>query len=333
MCVRDARSGTLDERGMRRKAFPAILATALSPLLAQTGAEPSPAERGAELAEQGQCAEAVPLIRQSMDRETDSNLKRRIGVDGVRCAMMADQEGDATAFLAWLEREFPRDPDILFLAAHVHWDLFLRSQQALIAAAPDSPLVVQLNAEGFERQGAWKQAIDEYRILLKRAPDTPGIHYRIGRLLQELPPTPASAADEQKEFEAELQVFPQNAMAEYSLGELARRANHLAPAIEHFRRAIELNASLGDAYYGLGKSLLDSDHASDAVAPLEMAERLEPDNPTVHFGLATAYQRAGRKDDAVREFRLQKDAAEKIQQTTNAVRRGIAGEAPETGAR
>src|SRR5579871_2968952 len=206
---------------MKREAILMVIATALA--AAQSASEPSPAERGAELAERGRCADAMPLIRQGMDQATDSDLKRRIGVDGVRCAMMADQEGDATAFLAWLEREFPRDPDILFLAAHVHWDLFLRSQQALIAAAPDSPLVVQLNAEGFERQGAWKQAIDEYRILLKRAPDTPGIHYRIGRLLQELPPTPTSADEEQKEFEAELQVFPQNAMAEYSLGELARR--------------------------------------------------------------------------------------------------------------
>jgi len=312
---------------MNRKTFSIVfVAVLLIPLQAQTG--PSPGERGTELAEQGRCQEGMPLIQQALGQTQDGALKKRMGVAGLRCAMMFDRQGDATSLLAWLQEQFPHDPDILFLAAHVYWDLFQRSQKALIDAAPDSPLVVQLNAEGFERQGAWKQAIDEYRILLQRAPNTPGVHYRIGRLIQELPPTASTADDARKEFEAELKVFPENAMAEYSLGELARQANQLPQAIDHFTRAVNMNASLGDAFFGLGRSLLDSDRAADAVAPLERAVKLEPENPGAHLALATAYQRLGRKDDAAREFALQKSTAEKIQQTTNAVRKGIAGEAP-----
>jgi len=309
---------------MHRKAFCLLFGVALC----ASAQEPAPAERGAELAEQGRCAEGMPLIQQALGQTQDAALKKRMGVAGLRCAMMFDREGDATQLLAWLEEQFPHDPDILFLAAHVYWELFLRSQQALISAAPDSPLVVQLNAEAFERQGQWKQAIDEYRILLQRAPNTPGVHESIGRLIQRLPPTPTSADDARKEFQAELKVFPQNAMAEYSLGELDRQANRLPQAIDHFARAINLNASLGDAFYGLGRSLLDSDRAADAVAPLERAVKLEADNPGAHLALATAYQRLGRKDDAAREFALQKTAAQKIQKTTDAVRKGIAGEGP-----
>jgi Flp pilus assembly protein TadD len=71
--------------------------------------------------------------------------------------------------------------------------------------------------------------------------------------------------------------------------------------------------------------LLDSGRAADAIAPLETAEKLSPANPTVHFTLAHAYQQVGRKDDAAREFALQKSTSEKIQQNTETVKRNVSG--------
>jgi Flp pilus assembly protein TadD len=71
--------------------------------------------------------------------------------------------------------------------------------------------------------------------------------------------------------------------------------------------------------------LLDSGRAADAVAPLETAEKLSPGNPTVHFTLAHAYQQVGRKEDAAREFALQKSTSEKIQQNTETVKRNVSG--------
>jgi len=46
---------------------------------------------------------------------------------------------------------------------------------------------------------------------------------------------------------------------------------------------------------------------------------------TVHLALGTAYQRLGRKEDADREFALQKSTAAKLNQNTKTLRKNIAG--------
>jgi tetratricopeptide (TPR) repeat protein len=313
----------------------ALLSAAFSIGFGLAAPDQSAAERATELAEQGKCTEAMPLIHQALEQDSqieDRDLKRRMGAAGVRCAMMLNHQGAATTLLAWLEEQFPHDPEILFMATHVYSDLSARSSQELMEAAPDSPLVVEINAEKFEKQGDWRKAIAEYRVLLEREPRMPGIHNRIGQIILTLPATATSNYEARKEFEQELKVYPQNAGAEYFLGELARKGGHLPQAIEHYTNATRLNAGLPEPYFGLGRCLLDSDRAADAVGPLETAAKLAPGNPTIHFTLAHAYQDLGRKEDAAREFALQKSTAEKIQHNTETVKRNVSGvPAPDSG--
>jgi len=313
---------------MFRPAISVLLSAAFFIGMGLASPNQSAAERGTELAERGECAAAMPLIHQALEQDTqiqDRDLKRRMGAAGVRCAMMLDHRGAATTILAWLEEQFPHDPEILFMATHVYSDLAARSSKELMDTAPDSPLVVDINAENFERQGDWKKAIAEYRVLLAREPTMPGIHARIGQIILTLPATATSNDEARKEFEQELKLHPQNASAEYFLGELARKSGQLPQAIEHYRNATKLNPGLPEPHFGLGRCLLDSDKAAEAVGPLETAAKLAPDNPTVHFTLAHAYQELGRKDDAAREFALQKSTAAKIQQNTETVKRNVSG--------
>ena len=312
----------------------AALLAVLSMGIAAGTPDQSAAEHGTELAEHGNCAEAMTLIQQALeqaDQLQDAALKRRMGAAGVRCAMMLDRRGAATTLLAWMEQEFPHDPEILFMATHVFTDLATRSSQELMQTTPDSPLVVELNAENFEHHGDWDKAIAEYRVLLQREPSMPGIHYRIGQIIMTLPATATSSSEARKEFEEELRVYPQNAGAEYFLGELARKSGKLQQAIVHYSNATKLNAGLPEPYFGLGRCLLDSDKAAEAVTPLETAAKLAPDNPTIHFTLAHAYQELGRKADAAREFALQKSTSQKIQQNTETVKRNVSGVASDSG--
>jgi tetratricopeptide (TPR) repeat protein len=285
----------------------------------------SDAEKAVQLALDGRCPEAMPLLKEAMGVVSDNDLKRKVGKGGVRCAMLMNQENTATAFLDWLQQQFPRDPDILFLAVHVYSDLAQLNSQALMKESPESLEVIQLNAENFEKQHELKKAIAEYRVLLARAPDKPGIHFRIAGLIMAQPPTATSSEEARKEFEAELKIFPGNAGAEYYLGELARQKDKLAEAIQHFTRSAELYPSFAEAHFGLGRCLLDSGKTKDAVQSLETAVKLAPENPTMHFSLATAYQRLGRKEDAAREFALQKSSAQKINENTKTLRRNVSG--------
>jgi tetratricopeptide (TPR) repeat protein len=239
---------------MRRPAIFALLST-FSFGFGLAAPDQSAAERATELAEQGKCAEAMPLIHQALEQDTqiqDRDLKRRMGAAGVRCAMMLNHQGAATTLLAWLEEQFPHDPEILFMATHVYSDLSARSSKELMDAAPDSPLVVEINAENFEKQGDWRKAIAEYRVLLDREPQMPGIHSRIGQIILTLPATATSNDEARKEFEQELKVYPQNASAEYFLGELARKGGHLPQAIEHYTNATKLNPGPAGAVFRPG---------------------------------------------------------------------------------
>ena len=57
--------------------------------------------------------------------------------------------------------------------------------------------------------------------------------------------------------------------------------------------------------------------------------KLDPDSADAHFDLATAYSRSGRKQEAARQFALQKQTRMKMQQTEEKVREGITGAPPQ----
>jgi tetratricopeptide (TPR) repeat protein len=285
--------------------------------------------RNAELAESGQCLQALPQLKKNAPEVTDKDLKRRAGLDGVHCAMTLNRPEEALEFLQFLAREFPKDPEVLYVATHAYSDLSIRASQELVHVAPSSYQVHELNAESFEMQGKWNEAAQEYRKILKENPRLPGIHFRLGRLLLSKPDPSAAEADEaKKEFQEELKLDPKNAGAEYVLGELARQAGEWPEAIEHFSKATKLDSGFSEAFLGLGTSLLSAKQFAEAIAPLETAAKLQPENPTAHYQLSIAYGRTGRKQDAERESALHRQTAEKANQANKAIETGAQGAAP-----
>jgi len=269
------------------------------------------AQQGVELAEHGHCREALPLLKKGAPHAASKELRRKTGLATVRCAMTVGQTDAALDAIRLLSREFPHDPDVLYVTTHAYSDLSTRSSLDLIKTAPESYQAHELNAESLEMQGKWDDAAAEYRKIVELNPQLPGIHFRLGRLILSKPETPTTAEDARKEMEAELQIDPGNAGAEYVLGELARQAQNWNAAIDHFSRASKLDAGFADAFLGLGMSLNSASRFSEAIVPLETAVKLQPGNPTGHFQLTISYTRAGRKQDAEREMALYQQTSEK----------------------
>ena len=311
------------------RSFPGVLSVAsllfgLTPVVGAAASDQSPPQKGIDLAIAGHCPEAMPLLDQTMrDAGMSDDIKRSTSTAGVRCSMLLNQQEDAMSFLAWLQQKYPNDPEVLFLAVHVFSELSQRNSRELMRIAPDSPLVIQLNAENFERQGDVARAIAEYRILLQRSPDREGVHYRIAGLLMS---SQTKLAEAKKEFAEELRINPQNASAEFYLGELNMQENDAQQAIKHYLRATELYPGFPEAFARLGRALLDSGDSARAVSPLEKAVKLAPDDPAVHLSLATAYQRSGRKADAARELDLQRITSEAINRNVmKTLRKNVSG--------
>lgn len=282
------------------------------PCLAQKSLPTSPPSLavGLERAKAGHCKEALSALKTNANGE--SRLRRDVGLAGVRCSSLSNQPGLVADFLRLLNQEFPSDPDVLYVSVHAYSDLSDRSAKHLAQAAPQSYQAHELNAEALEMQGKWDQATAEYRAVLKQNPELPGIHFRLGRILLSKPNPPADVADQaKKEFEAELKIDPSNAGAEYVLGELARQNQQWDEAAHHFSRASSLDAGFGDAFLGLGESLIAAKKFAEAISPLETAVKLEPANPATHYNLATAYSRTGKKAEADKEFAIHRQMTQR----------------------
>ena len=295
-----------------------FLSAAAAVSFAQVSKKPSTTsspDQATALAESGHCAQALPLLKKAIHQTTDHDLKKRLGLDGIHCAMTHNAYYESLDFLIVLTKDFPRDPEALYAATHAFSDLSLHASQDLAREAPFSYQVHELNAEALELQQKWDEAATEYRRILEINPFLPGIHARLGRALLAKPqPSAESVAQAKKEFEQELEVDPRNASAEYVLGELAKNDNDLSAAIRHYSRATKLDVDFGEAYLGLGTALVSAKRFSEAIPPLETYEKMAADSPTGHYQLALAYNGVGRREDANREAALQRQSAENLEQ-------------------
>src|SRR6266700_710334 len=268
----------------------------------------SSAKRGVALAQNGRCREALPILKRAT-HISDKQLQYGAAMSTARCAMSLDQTETAGEALLLLNREDPRDPEVLYTTTHFYSELASRASQELAAVAPNSAHAEQLEAEAFEYQGNWDKATAQYQKILQQDPHAPGIHYRLGRvLLAKTPPEPDNA---KKEFEQELKTDPSNASAEFMLGETARQTGEWAEAAAHFSRASKLDQGFVEAYLALGMSLNSAGKFSDAITPLESYVKMQPGDSAGHYQLATAYARTGRKSEAEREMALQREAEAK----------------------
>lgn len=262
-------------------------------------------EKAVSLAEQGRCGESVSGLKHAMAPTVPADVRRQAGVLGVRCSLAMDDRDATNEFVRLLTRQFPKDPDVLFVIVHAYSDLSTRTAQDLGRYAPQSIAAHKLNAEALEMQGKWQPAQLEYEAIIQKDPNARGIHFLLGRLLLSRPDVGPDAPERAKqEFLKELKIDPGNAGAHYILGELARRDEKCEEAIPQFSEAIKFDSKFAEAYLGQGLCLVDLRKYEEAIPPLRSAERLTPGNPEVHHALATALQRSGHKEEAEREFSI-----------------------------
>jgi tetratricopeptide (TPR) repeat protein len=265
------------------------------------------AEKAVTLAEQGHCQESIPALKHAMIGQVPAETRKRAGIVGIRCSLTLDDRDSASEFIRLLNKQFSHDPEVLFVLVHAYSDLSTRTAQDLGRTAPQSLAAHKLNAEALEMQGRWEPAQLEYEGILEKEPNAPGIHFLLGRLLLSKPDAGPEAAERAKqEFLKEVEIDPKNAGAQYILGELARRDEKCDEAIPRFSRAAKLDSNFGEAYLGWGTCLVTLKRYEEAIPPLEAAVRMQQGNPAAHYNLAVALSRTGKKEEAEKEFAIQR---------------------------
>jgi tetratricopeptide (TPR) repeat protein len=124
----------------------------------------------------------------------------------------------------------------------------------------------------------------------------------------------AQAALDRKDFAAAARNYqsyldkkPDDAAVHFQLGYAFVALQKLDDAKAQYQKAIDLNPKMGEAYLNLGLTLLDSD-PSAAIAPLQKAVELLPNQPRPEFALGAAYERSKKPSQAIEQYQ----AAEKL---------------------
>jgi len=143
-----------------------------------------------------------------------------------------------------------------------------------------------------------------FQDLVKEYPAVLGVHYLYGTYLSYSRPEDAMA-----ELRRELELNPGNADAGARLALLLVHANDFSSALPYAKKAVAERPNDALAEYAYGEVLLGTEDLQPAIARLEAAERLDPAALEYHMALKGAYSRAGRHDDARREWRLSMDLA------------------------
>jgi tetratricopeptide (TPR) repeat protein len=268
-------------------------------------ASPSPvrdAFLGLSFAATGRCPEAAPFLEKIYEA---SDLSRLARLASVQCHLATGRNDSALTVIATLERDFPRDPDVLFQAARVHMRAFNATVARLFDAAPAAYQVNQLSAEIFEREGKFGEAVAEYRKAIEKNPRALNVHYRLGRALLMQGTSPETLSEAHAAFEAELRLNPRDAVAEFQIGQIDALKGNPDEAARRFAHALELQPDFVEAMVALAKI-----RRPDSVRLLERAVQLQPANETARYALMIAYRNAGRAEDAAK----QKGELDKLQQ-------------------
>jgi tetratricopeptide (TPR) repeat protein len=145
--------------------------------------------------------------------------------------------------------------------------------------------------------------------LMAGYPEAPNIHYLYGSFL--------AATDQDgglREYQKELELNPKHKEALSTIALEYETRGDLDTAITYARRAVEADAQFFGAHAVLGKLLASAGEVDQGIKELEIARQQASDSPQVHFSLAAAYAKAGRKAEAAREraefLRLKKLADE-----------------------
>lgn len=250
----------------------------------------------------GRCSQSIRDLETAFgENEGNPALQRLAGLALARCQIAAQQFEKAFAVLYRLKQLHPADADVLYETARAQMKAWNEIVREMFEKAPASFRVNQLSAEIFEIQGKYTEAIGEYRKAIEKAPGTLNLHYRLARalLMESHEPTALEAA--RKEFEAELVLNPNDAVAHYQIAQILEAQQKSTEALPSLERAVQLDPEFPEALIALGRARLAANRHDEAIALLEKAARLAPQSESAHYALMLAYRNAGRREDAQRQ--------------------------------
>jgi tetratricopeptide (TPR) repeat protein len=225
--------------------------------------------------------------------------------------------GEYAAAVPFLKQATAADPKNLpFRLALAHSCLWSKQYPCVLEVYHE---ILTLNAESAEADMLAGEALDEmkdnagataqFRAAVKADPREPNVHFGLGYLLW----GQLQYEEAAREFEAELANNPEDAQALVYLADSDMRLSHPEAAPPLLEKAIRIDPAIQLAHLDLGILHADAGKKEDALREFKTAEKLGPNDQNVHWRLARFYQAEGKKDEAKLEF----DKTRSLQKTSD----------------
>ncbi len=211
--------------------------------------------------------------------------------------LAAGKTTDAAKHLDQAATLASEDIDILYHRGRAHLRLSQESYREMFKVDPKSARVHQVLAQSYEEAGREADAIAEYELAVKLAPDMPGVNEALGSLYWKTANLDAAEAA----FERELKVDPRNVLAMYKLGSIRVERSKPEQGMPLLEAALRQNPDNLDAYYYLGKAQGQLGQHDPAIANLKKLIEGKPSSPlaeSAYYQLSRIYRKVGRTVEA-----------------------------------
>jgi tetratricopeptide (TPR) repeat protein len=189
----------------------------------------------------------------------------------------------------------------------------------ILALNAESVEADMLAGEAYDEMKNEAGAIAEFQAAIKADPKAPDAHFGYGYLLWRR----LKFDEAETEFKSELANNPDHPLALTYLGDTEMHLNHSSEAAPYLKHAIQIQPSIALAHLDLGITYQGEELTDDALREEKSAERLSPDDPTVHWHLGQLYQSLGQRKEAKAEFEktqnLQTKKIESLREQMNQV--------------
>jgi tetratricopeptide (TPR) repeat protein len=225
---------------------------------------------------------------------------------------------EAVKLLKTYTEENPRDQEALYLLGKTYLQLSEDSLGKINQIDPNSVVAHEVAGEIDESMHNYDGALVEYKKAIDLAPDQPDPHIHMANTFWSISKWDSART----EFEAGLAHDPNNCTAHWKLGNVILEANgEPGEALTHLNRALELCPELIQARVDRARALIKSGKHDQALPDLLAAAKESPDEPSVHFLLASVYRAQGKTVAAQEETRtygrLKRQASEGVAAQAN----------------
>jgi predicted Zn-dependent protease len=212
----------------------------------------------------------------------------------------------------------PRDENAWYLLGKTYLQLSEDSLGRINQIDPNSVVAHEVAGEIDESMHNYDGALVEYKKAIDLAPSQPDPHMHMANTFWSISKWDSARA----EFEAGLAHDPNNCTAHWKLGNTILEANgESREALTHLNKAVDLCPELMQARVDRARALIKSGKQGDALPDLLAAEKESPDEPSIHFLLASVYRAQGNTAAAQEENRtygrLQRRASEGVAAQAN----------------